>query len=118
MDFLQVLGFNIKEGRFAEYQEWIQQNEKELAQSLPEGVEYVGTYATIYSSHPQTGTVWLLTRMDSYAAQDRLAEAMKTNEVLARLQAEGMAFSDNRNDADWSNFLLKSMSDVSIVAGS
>jgi hypothetical protein len=50
MEFIAEFGFDIKQGKGHEFQEWLSAAESKIAAACPTGVEYVGTYAAIYSS--------------------------------------------------------------------
>lgn len=108
MDFLSIQGFNVRPGKNLEFQEWVRANTAALSNALPEGVELVGIYSTIFSSEKHSG------QLDSYGAQDRLAGS--DSPELARLFAEALSFGDVRLGADFSNELLKSVADVTIWA--
>lgn len=115
MQFIDVMGFDIKEGQMAAYQEWLRQNEKELAAQYPEGTEYVGTFVSIYNSEKDSGSVFMLVRMDSYARGDDIA-AMGGNEVFSKLVGEATQFIDQANNANGSRMLLKALTDATIWA--
>jgi hypothetical protein len=115
MHFIDVIGFDIKEGKMAAYQEWVRQNEKELAAQLPDGAEHIGTFVSIYNSEKDSGTVFILTRMESYGTGDKIA-ALGANETYSRLVGEAMEFVDQSNSAGGSRMLLKAMSDATVWA--
>jgi hypothetical protein len=54
--------------------------------------------------------------LESYAAQDALAAAMKEGD-LAALLAEVNQFVDQDRGADWSNGLYKAVTDLTMIAG-
>lgn len=113
MQFIDVIGFEVKEGKMTAYQEWLRQNEKEFAAQYPEGTEYLGTFVSIYNSEKDSGSVFVLVRMDSYARGDEIA-AMGSNETFARLMSEGMEFVDQSNSARGSRILLKALTDATV----
>ncbi|MDX1621831.1 MAG: hypothetical protein R3320_12615 [Nitriliruptorales bacterium] len=116
MQFIMEQGFDLEEGQTREFQSWLESNEAELAKSCPTGVEYLGTFTAIYTSEKQAGTMRTYWRMDSYAAQDRFAAAMKEEgNRFGELLNEAVSFSDQRNDANWSNGLFKALVDASII---
>lgn len=114
MDFLTIQGFNVRPGKNLEFQEWVRANTAALSNALPEGVELVGIYSTIFSSEKHSGQYRFVLRLDSYGAQDRLAGS--DSPELARLFAEALSFGDVRLGADFSHELLKSVADVTIWA--
>jgi hypothetical protein len=77
MDFIADFGFDVKQGKGREFQHWMSENESTFAAACPDGVEYIGTYAVIYSSEKHAGGYRQFFRFDSYGAQDTLAAAMK-----------------------------------------
>lgn len=113
MEFLQVYGFNIKVGEARDFQEWLGANEDAWKAAMPDGTAYVGTYAAVYSSEKEAGSFFTVYRLDSYAAQDRLAEALNGGE-LARIMGESIEFVDFDNNAGWSQLLLKSVTDATV----
>ncbi len=116
MDFILEQGFDIQRGRMVDFQAWLAGNEKELRNSAPDGCEYLGTYAAIFTSEKKAGSVRTLWRLDSYGAQDRLAEAWKAGGPLAELFDEYVGFMDPDSD-NWSNTLLKAVTDATVYKG-
>ena len=114
MNFIAEMGFDVKEGRTKDLQAWLQDNEAELAKECPPGIEYLGTYTAIYNPDTTLGSCRIYWRMDSYAAQDRFAAAMKDGGRFAELIEEQTAFVDQRNEANWSSGLYKAIADASI----
>lgn len=114
MNFLHINGFDPKEGKTRELQQWLSANEEKLALECPKGVEYVGTYFAVHSSEKGAGTVRSLWRMDSYAAQDAFSQTMKEGGTFARLMDEMSAFVDERNDAHWSDVVLRKATDAAV----
>ncbi|MBT8207486.1 MAG: hypothetical protein HKN07_04775 [Acidimicrobiia bacterium] len=112
MDFIMEWGYDIKRGRMEEFQEWLSANEKEYAQSLPEGCAYLGTFVTVHTSEKNAGTVRTLVRLDSYGAQDRIAAAGKEGGMFAKLARESTAFIDE--DGGWSTVLMKAVVSATI----
>ena len=54
MEFIAEFGFDIKQGKGHEFQEFLSGAESKIAAACPAGVEYVGTFAVIYSSYRST----------------------------------------------------------------
>jgi hypothetical protein len=116
MDFLNVYGFGVPPGKNKEFQAWVRANSAALAKAMPKGIEFVGVYASIFSSEKHSGDYKMVWRLDSYAANDRFTEAMGENSELARLMDEMGKFFDVRLGADYSSELLKSVADITIWA--
>jgi hypothetical protein len=114
MDFIAELGFNVKQGKGQEFQQFLAENESKFAAALPDGVEYIGTYGVIYSSEKHAGGYRQYLRLDSYAAQDAMAAAMKEDETFAALVDAWGEFIDLDREADWSNGLYKAVTDMSM----
>jgi hypothetical protein len=114
MRFIYETGFDVKEGKTAELQRWLEANEEKLALESPQGCRYIGTYAAIYSSEKGVGDFRLLLELDNYAAQDSFAGAMKEGGAFARLFEEYTAFTDQRNGAATSQHLLRKVTDAAI----
>ena len=114
MRFIVEQGFDVKEGKVREYQEWLQANEDEIVTHCPEGIEYLGTYTAIYTSEKSAGTFKSYWQMDSYAAHDRFAAAMREDSRFSELIGEATSFVDQANDANWSNSLFKAVVDASV----
>jgi hypothetical protein len=114
MNFLHEWGFDIKEGQTQAFQEWMKGNEEKLALEMPEGCKYFGTYAAVYNSDKTSGSFRVLTEMDSYAAQDRFSEVMKEGGAFARLMGEFTEFMDQGNQSNWSQALMRRITDTAI----
>ena len=116
MNFLNIDGFSVPPGESLEFQEWVRANSAALAKALPEGIELVGIYASMFSSEKHSGDFKSVWRFNSYGAMDRFAAAMGENPELARLMDEMGKFFDVRLGADNSSELLKSVADITIWA--
>ena len=77
MRFISESGYSIKVGQEEAHQRWLEANEEALAASMPEGVRYLGTFVTVFTSEKQSGFYKTYLELDSYGAQDRLAAATK-----------------------------------------
>ncbi len=118
MDFLNVQGFDVQPGKNHEFQAWVRNNFDAFAAAMPEGIELVGIYAAIFSSEKESGSYKTVFRQDSYGAMDKFAAAAGQNPELVRLLEEYGSFGDVRLGSNWSNELLKSVSDITIWADS
>ena len=117
MDFITEDGYQVKPSMQEEYQQWVIDNQAALRRSLPEGVEYIGTYVAVFGTD-YTGGGWRdLFRIDSYGALDRMAaEAKKPDSELARLQRESSRFIDlDRSPERWTHNLYKNVVDATII---
>ncbi len=116
MDFLNIQGYDVQPGKNLEFQTWVRDNFDALAAAMPEGIELVGIYAAIFSSEKESGSYKAVYRLDSYGAMDKFAAAAGEDPELARLLEEFGSFGDVRLGANFSNELLKSVSDITIWA--
>jgi hypothetical protein len=113
--FIQEFGFTIKIGREEAHQAWLVANEDKLAKAHPEGVRYLGTFATVFSSDKEAGLYRTFIELDSYAALDRLAAAGKDPSAeFGRLSREWSAFGDWDVHAPWSQGLFKAVVDTTM----
>jgi hypothetical protein len=114
MEFISEFGFDVKKGKSHEFQEWLRENEKTLAQEAPEGWEYIGTYAAVISTEKFAGDFRQLWRHHSYGAQDTIAAAMLSGSTFAKLVDEMTErFTDQERGARESQTIMKSVIDVS-----
>ncbi len=115
MRFIQEYGFSIKIGMEEEYQAWLRENEPVFASSMPDGVKYLGTFSTVYSSEKNAGWYKAYLELDSYGAQDRMAEAAgDANSPIGRLLREQTRFFDIGWNVPWSNGLYKAVVDTTL----
>jgi hypothetical protein len=71
--FLGLEGGTIKDGMMGKAHEWLVANEAELRSAAPEGTEYLGVYAPVFTSEKNPGDVSFVYAVDSYGALDRQA---------------------------------------------
>jgi hypothetical protein len=116
MDFITEDGYQVKPGMQEEYQQWVLENTDAVRRALPDGIEYMGTYVTVYGNDYVGGTFRDLFRMDSYGALDRMAaEHRRPGSELARLNGEAGRFIDaTRNPEHWTRNLYKNIVDTTI----
>ena len=115
MRFIQETGFTIKVGEEEAHQNWLIENEEQLAKAHPEGSRYLGTFAVIFTTDKQAGGYRSLVEYDSYAAIDRIAAAAKdASSDYGKLIREWTAFGDWDPSAPWSNNLYKAVADATI----
>ena len=111
MDFIALYGYDLKEGKSEAYQQWLRDVDGEWRAAMPEGTEYVGTYAAVHTSEKRAGQMYTIYRLDSYAAQDRLAAATSEG-PLGKIMNDSLEYVTFGAGSGWSNILLKSMSDA------
>jgi hypothetical protein len=116
MRFVFEWGFDSKEGKATEMQRWLQANEEKLALESPQGCKYLGTYAAVLTSEKTAGNTRMLFELENYAAQDAFSETMKQGGPFARMLDELMSYVDQRNEANWSQSLLRKVTDAAIWA--
>jgi hypothetical protein len=115
MALIQEFGYSVKVGMEEAHQRWMEKNEKRLAAAHPAGTRYIGTYVVVFSSDKQSGSYRSLIELDSYAAIDRMAAAMKDPKgKLGKLMREWSAFGDYDWNAGWSQGLFRSVVDATI----
>ena len=115
MRFIQEWGYSVPPGKEEEHQTWVQANEEALRAASPPGTQLLGFFATVFSTEKQAGFYRLFVELDSYAAMDRVAEAMKDGTSdFGRLIREHSSFMDLGWDAPGSNGLHKAVADASI----
>ena len=118
MDFITEIGFDAVRGKVGEFQQWLADHEPLLAESAPEGEEYLGTYAVVLSTEKEAGQFRQLWRHHSYGAQDAYAAAMKGDGKFATLNDEMAArFMDQEKGAHSSQSVLKTVVDTSFWGG-
>ena len=113
MHFIQSFGYTVLTGKSGEYQNWLAENEGDWRNAMPEGTEYIGTFAAVMGTDKHSGTTYTLYRLDSYGAMDRLAASMKDG-PLAKIIGDSAQFIDWDSD-NWSQLLLKDMGDATII---
>ena len=114
MNFMFVWGFDLKQGKTAEFQKWCQANEEKLILECPPGCKYLGTYAAVNTSEKEAGGFRSLWEFENYAAQDTFSQAMKDGGTFARLVEECTAFMDQDNHAHWSSTLMRRVTDAAM----
>jgi hypothetical protein len=113
VEFISEFGFDIKQGQFGAFAEWLNANEEKMAASAPEGWEYIGTYAVVLTSEKNAGAARQLWRHHDYAAMDTWAAVMREGGTFAELQDGLSAFVDQDRAAGWSQTTLKAVRDTS-----
>jgi hypothetical protein len=115
MRFIQEFGFTVKLGQEEAFQKWMAQNEEALRKAHPEGIEYLGTYAVVFSTDKQGGGYRIVVAFENYADMDRMAAGMKdAKSDFGRLVRESSRFGNFDHDAPWSQALLKRVVDATI----
>ena len=115
MRFMQVSGFSVRAGHEEAFQRWLAANEERIARTYPEGTEYLGTYASVFTSEKTAGNYRVLERLSSYGDMDRLAAMQKdATTEYAKVWREFSQFIDPDPHASWSQVLLKGVTDAVI----
>ncbi len=115
MRFIQQLGYSVRPGHDEAHQKWITENDAPIRAAAPGGSRYIGTFTVVFSSEKQSGGYVTLMELDSYAALDTGAAAMKDGKSeWARLNMEWAKFIDIDLQAPWSNGLWKDVVDATI----
>lgn len=115
MRFIQEFGHTVKVGQDEAHQKWVIENDEALRAAAPAGSKYLGSYAVVFSSEKGAGSYKFLVELDSYAALDTAAAAVKDPKgAWARLIRESSGFADFDLSAPWSNTLLKNVIDATI----
>jgi hypothetical protein len=73
------------------------------SEACPEGIEYLGALAAIYSDDRTSNGYRMLWRYDSYWAQDHSAAELRGDTPFARLAREAVRFMDLSNSANRCN---------------
>lgn len=115
MRLIDEYGFCVTVGMEEEHQRWLEANEQAFADACPDGVRYIGTFVTVYSTEKHAGQYRQYFELDSYGAKDRMAAASRDgSSEFGRLLREATRFWDTDWNAPWSNGLFKSAVDASI----
>jgi len=115
MTFIEEWGFTLKVGQEEAFQQWVIANEDALKETSPQGSEYLGIYAAVYTTEKQAGSYKLLVRHDSYADLDTAASAGKdANSEFGRLSRDLVKFWSAADTAPWSRTLLKSIVEATV----
>jgi hypothetical protein len=115
MRFMQVSGFSVRVGHEEEFQRWLAANEERIARAYPEGTEYVGTYASVFTTEKTAGNYRCLERLSCYGDMDRLAALQKDETTdYAKVWREFSRFLDPDPQAAWSQVLLKAVTDAAV----
>jgi hypothetical protein len=116
MRFIEVEGFAVRTDKQVAFQKWVIANQERIARTYPDGSEFGGVYAAIYSSEKDTGEFRWMDIHDSYAALDRMAALAKDPDSdMSGWMAEFVEFLDPDRSAGWSKTLLKSIVDATVM---
>ena len=116
MRFIDMWGFTVRPDKQIAFQQWVTENLERIKASYPEGSEFGGVYAAIYTTDKEGGSYYWLDICDSYAALDRGAAVGKdANSEAYKVNAEFIEFLDPDRHAPWSKHLLKSVVDLTVM---
>ena len=105
---LAIFNFNLKEYKGKEYQRWIKENEKSIAEHAPKNWKYMGTYFYVLGFGPYTAAA--LWEISDYADFDLLRD--HDDPIWLKLWEESMAFGTNEPTPNW---LLREAGDTKIT---
>jgi hypothetical protein len=114
MNFLHLWGFDVKQGKTREFQQWLSANEEKLALECPEGTKYLGTYACVETSEKTAGSFRSVFQLERYGTMDNFSAAMKEGGTFAVLMGEFTEFMDQDRHANWSSALCRKVTDAAI----
>lgn len=112
MRFLGFEGGTIKDGMMGDAYRWLVANEAELRSTAPEGTEYLGVYAPVFTSDKNPGDVYFVYAVDSYGALDR--QAASSDSRFGELFDEWDAFLDRSPGTLGSKVLYKSLTAATV----
>lgn len=112
MKFLGFEGGTIRDGMMGEAHEWLVAHEGELRSEAPEGTEYLGVYAPIFTSSKNPGDVYFVYAVDSYGALDR--QAASGGSRFAELVDEWNGFLDSSPGTLGEKVLYKSLTAATV----
>ena len=110
--FLGFEGGTIRDGMMGQAYEWLVTNEAELRSSAPEGTEYLGVYAPVFTSEKNPGDVYFVYAMDSYGALDR--QAASGDSRFGELVDEWNTFLDSSPGTLGEKVLYKSLTSATV----
>ena len=94
---LYITNINLKEGKVKEYQKWIKENEKTIAEHAPKNWKYMGTYFYVCGFGPYTTvTLW---EISDYADFDTMRK--HKDSTWLKLSEDGMAFGTPEPTQSW-----------------
>ncbi len=107
-NILVVFNFNLKQYKATEYQKWIKENEKSMAEHAPKGWKYMGTYFYVLGFGPYTGaTFW---EISDYADFDSLRN--HDDPIWIKLLEQSIEFGTPEPTPSW---LLREAGDTIIT---
>lgn len=116
MDFITEVGFDCQKGKSRELQESLRANEAKLREEAPQGWDYLGSYAAVVSTQKDAGEFRQLWRHTSYSDMDTWSETMREPTAFAQLYDEFTTkFVDESREARFSQTIMKSVTDISIL---
>lgn len=112
MALIYEWGFFIKPEALVELQDWLAQNEENLARAAPEGLEYLGTYRPVWAPEQRCDLyqVWRWRRANEFNLR---AAAGADKGAFARLASEFLAFVDDGRTEEETFRLHRSVTEAS-----
>jgi hypothetical protein len=108
MDHWQLI---LRDGQSEKMLAWLTKNEGRLAETTPDGVQWIGLYGTVFGGHDWG---WhLFFGLDAYGAMDQFAvTAGDKKGEFAKLLAELFSFFDMGDDSPGGRWLHRAAPDI------
>ena len=105
---LWIINFNLKENKMKEYQKFIKENEKTMAEHAPKGWKYMGTYFYVLGFGPyHAAVIW---ECSDYADFDTFRD--HDDLIYWKLVEQSLAFGTPEPAPSW---LLREVGDTKIT---
>ena len=105
---LWIINFNLKENKMKEYQKFIKENEKTLAEHAPKGWKYMGTYFYVLGFGPyHAAVIW---ECSDYADFDTFRD--HDDPIYWKLVEQSLALGTSEPAPSW---LLREVGDTKIT---
>ena len=115
MNFITYSEFDVQKGTELDLRDWLAQNEEKIAAETPDGLEYLGTFTTIFGPEASVNTFRTVWAMDNYAAIDTFTKAVKAGGTFADLMDVLGSYQLDRQDGGIQmNVLTRRVTDAAI----
>jgi len=111
MALIYEWGFFVRPGAFDELREWLHEHESELADSAPQGLEYLGTYLPVWAPEQRCELyqVWRWRRSGEFNLR---AAAGADRGAFAELASQFLSFVDDSRTDEETFRLHRSITDL------
>lgn len=111
MALIYEWGFFVRPGAFDELREWLHEHESELADSAPQGLEYLGTYLPVWAPEQRCELyqVWRWRRSGEFNLR---AAAGADRGAFAELASQFLSFVDDSRTYEETFRLHRSITDL------